>query len=206
MIRNLFFDMGGVLVSLDRGKCISAFKAIGIDNFGEFLSAYAQKGFFAKFENGDITESEFYDSVRNISNNKCLTDKQIEVALLAFLTVIEIDKVELLIELKKNYKLYLLSNINPIAWRRCKELFKEAKGVDIDSVFEICFLSYELNASKPYNEIFEKAIKLSGVKPEETLFIDDAKANILTGEEIGFKTLLYDVTTNLPEKVMEALK
>ena len=55
MIKTLIFDLGGVLVSLNRERCLENFsKNLGFDNFGDYLNAYAQKGFFAKYENGDI--------------------------------------------------------------------------------------------------------------------------------------------------------
>lgn len=207
MIKNLIFDLGGVLVSLDREKCLGNFSTLlGFDDFGDYLNAYAQKGFFAKFENGDIDSAQFRDEVRARCTKEGITDELIDSTLDTFLTQVAPYKVKMLLDLKEKYNLFLLSNVNPIAWRKCCELFLEAQGVDIEDVFEKLYLSFELNASKPGTAIYEKVLEDSGVEPSETLFIDDSAANIETGRKMGLNVLLYDVESNLEDEVREALK
>ncbi len=206
MIRNLIFDLGGVLVSLDRKRCLDNFSSLlGFDDFGDYLNAYAQKGFFAKFENGDIGSAQFRDEVRNRCKVENVTDEMIDSTLDTFLTQVAPYKVKLLLDLKEKYNLFLLSNVNPIAWKKCCELFLEAQGVDIEDVFEKLYLSFELNASKPGTAIYNKVIEDSGIVPAETLFIDDSAANIETGRQMGLNVLLYDVDTNLEDEVYKAL-
>ena len=207
MIKNLIFDLGGVLVTLDRDKCLKNFsRNLGFDNFGDYLNPYAQKGFFAKFENGDIDSDEFRNIVKGYCKKENVKDEDIDKALDSFLVMVEPYKVELLLKLKEKYNLMLLSNVNPIAWQKCCELFLQAKGVDIEDVFEKLYLSFEMKDSKPGEEIYRKLLEDSGADPSETLFIDDSAANIRTGDSIGLKTLLYDVKGNLEEHVVEALK
>ncbi|MBR5855840.1 MAG: HAD family phosphatase [Bacteroidales bacterium] len=207
MIKNLIFDLGGVLVSLYRKRCLDNFsKDLGFDDFGEYLNAYAQKGFFAKFENGDIDSAEFRDIVREHCKMEGVTDEMIDSTLDTFLTEVSPYKVKLLLDLKEKYNLLLLSNVNPIAWRKCCELFLQAQGVDIEDVFEKLYLSFELNASKPGPLIYEKVLADSGVLPQETLFIDDSAANIEAGRVAGFNVLLYNVDNNLEDEVYSALK
>lgn len=206
MIRNLIFDLGGVLVSLDRKRCLDNFSLLlGFDDFGDYLNAYAQKGFFAKFENGDIGSPQFRDEVRSRCRVENVTDEMIDSTLDTFLTQVAPYKVKLLLDLKEKYNLFLLSNVNPIAWKKCCELFLEAQGVDIEDVFEKLYLSFELNASKPGTAIYNKVIEDSGIVPAETLFIDDSAANIETGRQMGLNVLLYDVDTNLEDEVYKAL-
>lgn len=206
MIKNLIFDLGGVLVTLDRDKCLENFsKNLGFDNFGDYLNAYAQKGFFAKFENGDIDAPEFRTIVKGYCKKENISDEEIYAALNSFLLIVEPYKVRLLLKLKEKYNLMLLSNVNPIAWQRCCELFFEAEGADIEDVFEKLYLSYEMKESKPSEAIYRKLFSDSGAIPSETLFIDDSQANICTGKEMGLHTLLYDVKDNLEEKVKEEL-
>ncbi len=207
MIKNLIFDLGGVLVSLNRERCLENFsRDLGFDNFGDYLNAYAQKGFFAKFESGEIDSEQFRNEVRSRCKKDGVTDSMIDSALNSFLVCVDSYKVELLLELKEKYNLLLLSNVNPIAWSRCCELFLQAYGVDIEDVFEKLYLSYEMGCSKPGNEIFENLIADSGIVPQETLFIDDAAANIEKGKEFGLQGLLYDVTVNLRERVYKELE
>ena len=207
MIKTLIFDLGGVLVSLNRERCLENFsKNLGFDNFGDYLNAYAQKGFFAKYENGDMDSIEFRDEIRKRCTKENVQDEDIDEAFFTFLTHVDPYKVKLLMELKKKYHLLLLSNVNPIGWSKCCELFYNANEIDIEDVFEKLYLSYRVKASKPGKEIYEYLIKDSGINPEEALFIDDSKANIEAGAEMGLNTLYYDVTKNLEEEVTGKLK
>ena len=207
MIKTLIFDLGGVLVSLNRERCLENFsKNLGFDNFGDYLNAYAQKGFFAKYENGDMDSIEFRDEIRKRCTRENVQDEDIDEAFFTFLTHVDPYKVKLLMELKKKYHLLLLSNVNPIGWSKCCELFYDANEIDIEDVFEKLYLSYRVKASKPGKEIYEYLIKDSGINPEEALFIDDSKANIEAGAEMGLNTLYYDVTRNLEEEVTGKLK
>ena len=207
MIKNLIFDLGGVLVSLDRQRCLDNFsKMLGFDDFGNYLNAYAQKGFFAEFESGDINAAQFRDIVREHCTKEEVADEMIDQALDSFLTEVSPYKVKLLLDLKEKYNLLLLSNVNPIAWKTCCELFYKAQGVDIEDVFEKLYLSYEQKTSKPGTQIYQQLIADSGIVPQETLFIDDSAANIETGRQMGLNVLLYDVDSNLEDEVYNALK
>ena len=207
MIKTLIFDLGGVLVSLNRERCLENFsKNLGFDDFGEYLNAYAQKGFFAKFENGELNAVEFRDEVRKYCKKENIEDYEIDQALDTFLTHVDSYKVKYIMELKKKYNLLLLSNVNPIAWSKCCELFYDANEIDIEDVFEKLYLSYKVKASKPGKEIYEHLIKDSGINPSEALFIDDSKANIEMGAQMGLQIMYYDVTTNLEEEVNRKLK
>lgn len=206
MIKSIIFDLGGVFVSLDRAKCLDAFtNKLGFNDFGDYLSAYAQSGFFALYEDGAIDSKEFRDFVREHSTNKEASDSVIDEALGDFLVDIKREKVEMLIKLKERYNLYLLSNINPIAWAKSKRLFRENGYGEIEVFFDKLYLSYEMKCSKPGDKIFQKLIEDAGINPSETLFVDDAPANIETGLKFGLNSLLYNVEDSLPEKVMEAL-
>ncbi|MEF9986306.1 MAG: HAD family phosphatase [Bacteroidales bacterium] len=207
MIKNIIFDLGGVLVSLSRRKCLDTFSnALGFKSFGDYLNTYAQKGFFAEFEDGAIDSDGFRWCVKQYSLNKDITNEQIDDALCAFLTEVKSSKVQLLLQLKEKYNLYLLSNTNPIAMEYAKVLFKKAGGVPMEDVFIKMFLSFEMQKSKPGKAIFEQVLDETKIKPYETLFVDDADVNIDTAKEMGFKTLLYNVSDDLTIEVTEALK
>ena len=106
MIKNLIFDLGGVLVSLDRERCLGNFaKNLGFGNFGDYLNAYAQKGFFAEFENGNIDAAQFREIVKGYCRKENVQDEEIDSALNSFLTLVEPYKVELLLKLKEKYNM-----------------------------------------------------------------------------------------------------
>ena len=206
MIKNLIFDWGGVILALDKERCLDAFdKVVGVANFSEYLTPYLQKGFFAAYENGDIDDAEFCRCVRELSVKPDVSDADVKYALYEFLEEIPQYKIDMLLKLKKLYNLYVLSNNNNICWEKSSEMFQEKANCSVEDVFEKLFLSFRLNTMKPGEEIYKRVIA-AGLVPEESLFIDDAPANIETAQRMGFKTLYYDVNTNLEVELNRILE
>ncbi len=206
MIKNIILDWGGVILTLDKERCLKAFDEIaGVPDFGEYINPYLQKGFFAQYENGDIGDEEFCESIKAISTNKNVGYEEVEKSLDEFLVEIPKYKTDLFLRLKEKYTLYVLSNNNPICWRISQRMFTQTSGLDAYDVFEKIFLSFEMNHSKPGKEIFIKMLEEAGFKANECLFVDDAIGNIETAAELGFETLFYDVNTNLSDAISKKL-
>ena len=205
MIKNIIFDWGGVVLTLDKELCIKNFAEVaGVPDFNEYLTPYLQKGFFAEYENGDIGDEEFCNAIKEISTNPNVGYKEVEYALDSFLKEIPQYKVDLINELSKKYNLYVLSNNNPICWRISERMFDELSEKPVKDLFKQVFLSFRLNLSKPGKEIFLKVIDQAGFDPAESLFIDDAPANIEAAASVGFKTLYYDINKNLADELANA--
>ncbi len=207
MIKNLIFDWGGVILTLDKELCIKNFAdVVGVPDFNEYLTPYLQKGFFAAYENGDIGDEEFCNAIKKISTKPDVGYKEVEFALDSFLKEIPQYKVDLIVELSKKYNLYVLSNNNPICWRISRRMFDELSEIPVDDLFEEVFLSFRMNLSKPGKEIFLKVLEQARITPQESLFIDDAPANIETAKSLGFNILFYDVEKNLAEELAKVLE
>ena len=87
------------------------------------------------------------------------------------------------------YNLYLLSNTNEIHIQTI--FYKYKKRFRQELLFEFMNKEYYSNClgmRKPDKVIFEHVINDSKIKPEETLFVDDLKKNIITATELGFQT------------------
>ena len=65
-IKNIIFDFGGVIVDLDRERCIEGFERLGV-NVRDALGQYVQSGVFSGIETGETTTEEFCDALRGIS-------------------------------------------------------------------------------------------------------------------------------------------
>ena len=181
--------MGRVLLNLDFDASIKAFQKLG--SKGEVLdhkNAYADPVFY-NFEVGEITPAEFRAGIRRLLNNEELTDKQIDDAWYAMILDIPGYRVKKVQELKKNYNIYLFSNTNQIHIERLLIEFKAEHGIDFTDLFKAVYYSHEIHDRKPEISSFEKVIVLSGVKPEETLFVDDLEKNVLAAQKAGLKTL-----------------
>ncbi|NDV57658.1 HAD family phosphatase [Bacteroides sp. 519] len=185
--KNIIFDLGGVLVDLNRDRCMNNFKALGFHNIDELIDPFEQEGIFMQLEKGIITAKEFREKIRE-ELNQPLTDAQIDDAWNSFLVGFPSYKLDLLLELRSQYKLYLLSNTNEIHWEWCKEHGFAYKGYNENNFFEKIFLSFEMQKTKPSAAIFQTVLNETDIIPGETFFIDDSPANCETAEILGIAT------------------
>ncbi|MBD5343210.1 MAG: HAD family phosphatase [Bacteroides sp.] len=183
----LLFDLGGVIMNIKRECAVKAFEELGMADADGFFDPYEQHGSFGLLEAGQISAAEFRADVRG-QFRPGVTDDEIDSALCEFLRGIPAERLERLKELRqKGYKVYMLSNTNPIMWDRY--ILKEFPG-GLDNYFDGIVTSFEAGVCKPDAKIYDYAIKKLGLNPEETTFFDDGPANITAAEKSGFKTRL----------------
>ncbi len=186
-IKNLLIDFGGVLIDLERQRCIDNFKKLGLENIDDYLNIYHQKGIFLEQEKGLITPPEFRNGIRDLLG-RVVSDEKIDAVWNSFLGEIPRYKLDLLLKLRERYVVYLLSNTNKIHWDwACKHTFRY-RTFRVDDYFEKKYLSFEMKMAKPDRDIFEAVIEDAGILPEETFFIDDSQANCLTAQSLGIST------------------
>ncbi len=187
-IKNIIFDLGGVIINIDYHLTIDAFKKIGFDNFDSAFSQAQQLGVFDQLDKGLVSHIEFRNYIRNLSC-KPLTDNQIDTAWNAMLLDFPIERLKLLESIKLQYRTFLLSNTNQI---HCdvytKDLQKAYSGKDLSHFFERVYLSHEMHMRKPDSEAFMLILNENNLKPEETLFIDDTEQHIEGAKKVGLHT------------------
>ena len=103
-------------------------------------------------------------------------------------------------KLRKQYKVYLLSNINDTLWQKSVCLMKHL-GYSTDELFDEVFLSYAIRKEKPSIEIYEEMTQQTGLNPATTLYFDDRSENAEAGKRFGFQSVL--VKTNHLEEHQE---
>ena len=140
------------------------------------------------YEKGTIDTEEFRAYVREgIKGN--VSNEEIDEAMAAFLPEIPIEKLNAILEYKKSYRVFLLSNTNPVAIETVKPMFAGG-GCPMEDYFEKMYLSYEMKLAKPDIRIFEAVLENSSLVPEETLFVDDSPVNLEAAQKLGIKTAL----------------
>ncbi|MEO8665820.1 MAG: HAD-IA family hydrolase [Ignavibacteria bacterium] len=87
--------------------------------------------------------------------------------------------------LDSNYKLFMLSNVDSSHINFIDHNFPYVKHV------RKRVLSYKIKSIKPDKKIFRYLIDKYDIKPEESIFIDDLKKNILTAKAMNFNTIHY---------------
>ena len=189
MIKNIIFDFGGVLINLDYQRTYNAFKKLGIEDIKAAFSPLSQQALFDKLEKGQIEPEHFFEELRKISSIS-MEDQQIINAWNAMLLDFPIERIELLRKLKKDYRLFLLSNTNIVHYDEYfSNLQKEHQSNIFEDLFEKIYFSHQLGLRKPEPAIFKLVLEENGLLAEETLFIDDVKSNIEPASALGIKTL-----------------
>ena len=194
-VKNIIFDLGGVLCGLDAARCIRAFHEIGADEVAVYVEEHRVEDLFLQSELGYITTQQFCDEVRRITGRP-LDDERIIWAWNELLTGITDERRQAVLKLATTYRLFVLSNTNDMHWTKWEtHLQPLPKGGETieplhssNNVFEKCFLSYELHLAKPSREIFEVVLQEAEIKADETLFIDDSLVNCQAAEALGIHT------------------
>lgn len=187
MIKNIVFDLGGVIAHLVKERSIERFEQIGVHDISKILDAYVQTGIFLAVEDGSLSKEEFRVQLSKHAGRE-LTHDEIYWAYMGFVAEIPQYKLDYIENLKNEYNIYILSNTNPYIMEFSESRDFSKKGLPLSHYYHKKFASFEMGAVKPDRKIFEKMIEETGLIPQETLFVDDGPQNIAIGKELGFIT------------------
>lgn len=214
MIKNVIFDLGGVLLNLDFQRYLDEFKALGVDvdkmlkadNKGTcgggstMCDGMSANGIMDLYQVGKISSSDFFaETLKECKQGTTIED--VITAWNSWILDIPQYKLDLIKDLRnRGFKVYMLSNTNEAHWTKIeKDNFPEPTS----NYFDDIFLSQELGLAKPGKEIYlEVLTRISDgqgqvVKPEECLFIDDSKANCDAANALGIKAVKYEIGSEL---------
>ncbi len=198
-IKNIIFDLGGVLLNVDYNKTTAAFQKLGVQHFDEFFSQFRSNELFEKLETGNISEEHFYNEIQQY----CFpgtTVNQMEDAWNAMLLDFRTNSLNYVSSLKGRYNLFLLSNTNSIHLRAFEKIFAEATGqLSLDVYFTKSYYSNIIQKRKPYKETYHFVLQDAGLTASETLFIDDSVNNIEAAKETGILTHLLLPTEKIED-------
>jgi FMN phosphatase YigB (HAD superfamily) len=190
-IKNIIFDYGNVIFNIDFTQVQQAWKALGINNANDFYGHRQQDPVFNLLERGEISNADFRNRIRELTNKAELTDQQIDTAWNAIFVGIPAGNHELLLNLKGKYRTFLLSNINAIHEAYVNQHLKSEYGIESnDQFFEKVYYSHHVGKRKPEPEIFEQVLQENNLNPAETLFIDDSPQHLETAKQLGIQTFL----------------
>ncbi len=187
-IRNIIFDLGGVILNIDPQLTVNEFRKLGWEDFYKENGQSVVRDLFFRLEKGNSSPDVFRDSVRTMIKDY-VDDHAIDSAWSAMILDIPAERIRYLEELKKSYRLFLLSNTNEIHRLKFHRDFEKDFGYSFYNVFERNFYSHEMGLRKPDPQIYIQALMEAGLVPEETLFIDDMEENTKAAISIGMKVL-----------------
>jgi glucose-1-phosphatase len=187
-VQNLVFDLGGVIINLSVRQTYQAFSQLSGLTSTHVEELTKAEAFFYEYETGTITSDDFRKSVRKILALNC-SDSAIDEAWNAMLLDIPTHRINILLQLKNKYRLFLLSNTNEIhklAFNKC--LFECSGHNSFDSIFEKVYLSHEVGLRKPDSDIYSLVLQQNSLLASETLFFDDTELNLFGAHSVGIHT------------------
>lgn len=189
MIKNLIFDLGGVIMTIDQDEALRRFKELGLAGAETYLDPYTQSGIFGDVEEGRITAEEFRSELSRLVGRE-LTFDECKYCWLGYRREVPARNLEALRQLRsKGYRLILLSNTNPfmMSWALSND-FDDGKA-SLNDYFDALYLSFRLGVMKPDERFFQAVIDNERINPEESVFVDDGQRNIETARKLGFNTM-----------------
>jgi len=194
--KNILFDLGGVILDINVQATLKQFYELG---FPAELMQYPESmstDLFFKYQTGKLDTEQFRNAIRK-SARVDMSDQAFDAAWNAMLVRIPEERTVLLRRLSERYPLYMLSNTSALHVEVFEPMYERTAGVSMHEVFTKIYYSHEIGWHKPDHEAWEHVINDAGIRPEETLFLDDNIHNIKASQELGFRAIHIHERTNL---------
>lgn len=202
-IKNIIFDLGGVIINLDTQRTIQEFNKISRVPFEEIYTQSAQMELFNLFDKGKISDFDFFSELR-----KWIGYEGPEIDLLyawnAMLGDVPESRLDLLVNMKQNFSTFLLSNTcEPHITAFEHDLYLRHGVKNFNDYFDEVYYSCRIGMRKPDKEIFEYVLEQNDLDPEETIFIDDSIQHVKGAGACGIKAYLLPKNMELSELLKE---
>lgn len=184
-LKNIIFDLGGVLLNIDFRRTFDAFEIIGFRGAERRFHEPDMQALLQETETGEVCPAGLRAKFRELTGFRC-TQERFDKAWNALLLDFPPERIRLVQELSKRYRLFLLSNTNQIHCQHYNSKLKREFGIpSLDHLFEKAWYSHEMGYRKPDPRIYEKVLKKSRLNPTQTAFVDDSEANVRAAESLG---------------------
>lgn len=196
MIKTILFDLGNVILPFDVTRLARRLTAFSSLKTEEIVKKLWNDHIAEPFETGRMSPDEYFT---HISEACGFQNFRFDDFLPLFNEIFDEDKavVELIINLKNNYKLGLISNTNAIHVTYIKSNFPQLGH------FDRHFFSNEVGYRKPHEAIYRLALDHFNSNPQETLFIDDYEINVAAARQLGIHAIHYKGVDHLKENLSQ---
>ena len=183
------FDIGQVLIRFDSAKLLAGIAELINVSLVELRAFVMRQDLAVRYETGLISTAEFAAELEKVCGFSLNVPDVIVASGAGFeempgmLQIIEGLK-------EKNIDLVLLSNTCDAHWQ-CLQNFPIIRH------FTKSALSFEVQSMKPDHRIYQRALELAGVKPEECFYTDDLDVNIMAARQLGIKAEVFTTPADL---------
>lgn len=188
-MKNIIFDLGGVIIDIDRDAAAKALEDLGIVEAARMLGEYEQKGVFLLLEEGRLSDAEMYDSLLPLCKEGT-TCTDIKTAFERFLIGIPVERLRTIEKLRDaGYNTYVLSNTNPVFYNDWIAKAFRQDGKTINDYFDGIVVSFQELMCKPNPDIFRTIVERYSLEPSETIYLDDSADNCEAAGAQGIHTV-----------------
>ena len=198
-MRNIIFDLGGVILDIDFKRLEKAFIDLGVTNFQDLFGLGHAASFFKEHESGKISDEEFLESLQKLTGHS-LSHDQVQKAWNSLLVSFPPERIEFLGKLNTRYRLFLLSNTNAIHAAAFENIYLQTfNNGPLSDLFDKVYYSHMIRVRKPDKKVYEYVLNDSNLNPHETLFIDDALINVEAARDAGMKAIHLETGMSIME-------
>ncbi|MFB0924190.1 MAG: HAD-IA family hydrolase [Vicingaceae bacterium] len=194
-IKNIIFDLGGVLLNLNYNLTKQAFVKLGVQDYDSHFTQSNQILLFDAFETGKISENDFFEQLRILTGIN-FSEEELLTAWNAMLLDFPIQRKDILLNLKKEFNISLLSNTNESHIRAFTKIIQKEIGLDsLEPLFDSVHYSNEIGFRKPTEEAFKHVLEHNSYVAEQTLFLDDSAQHLEGAKRCGIQTVFINNVT-----------
>lgn len=177
MIRNYIFDLVGVVADFGTKQIFQHFIELGATDVWELNN---------EMDLGLLSGEDFLQLV----HERCegVTVEELRREYMGPMTL-PVEHLELLCQLRKEHRVFLLSNVGDMHWQHLVEEMS-AKGYPVDECFDAVFPSFRTHVNKPDLRAYQNVLDAAGLDPAETVFLDDSPANVAAAQSLGIQGIL----------------
>ncbi len=190
-IKNIIFDLGGVILNINFQLTENAFADLGFSNFKQYMTQFHITPFFEEYETGKIDDAAFINGIQQIAGAP-IAGQDIINSWNALLLDFPPERIQLLEKLGKQYRIFLLSNTNALHHQFFQQKLFAETGKRLEDIFEKAYFSHAVHLRKPDAAIYQLVLDENNLNPAETLFIDDTPSNFSGAEEVGIQTFFLE--------------
>ncbi|MDP2912693.1 MAG: HAD hydrolase-like protein [Candidatus Omnitrophota bacterium] len=189
----IVFDLGNTLIRFDHNISAKKLAILFSLDSKRIYDAFFDSELTRAFEKGEISPREFHRRAAGLLGIEIPYKDFVDI----WNDIFWEDKAacDLARQLKKTYRLFLLSNVNRLHFEHIRNKF------DVIKIFDEIILSYMVGAIKPDRLIFEDVIKRAGGDRARLLYIDDREDLTAEALLLGIDSIRFSGADNLKEEL-----
>ncbi|MEE3392103.1 MAG: HAD-IA family hydrolase [Lachnospiraceae bacterium] len=196
MIKNVIFDLGGVMIDFDFARFMEGFGIKGRKN-DRMMDVLFEHGVWRSIDKGTLKFAEACRAAIEIAPDLEPEFRLIFEHVNESFPLMPYAQAFLLAVKEAGYRVYILSNYGEEGFNYVKERYELFKHVDG------MVISYQIHGLKPHDEMYQAILKKYSLDPEECLFIDDKPENIEGARSNGIEGIVAGTTEDVMESFMK---